>query len=218
MFSARSLRAEDRGQIVAIKLAPVKTVETQSFEPNVLAEAKLLMGVQHPGVVRVIRAGHVNGWDYSVMEHGEGISLHRFMRRNGAIPLSVCVDISIQICDTLAHLHGHGPIQPKQRLLHRDIKPSNVMLDEFGQVRLIDFGVACPFGKLDSPDTPVYGTPAYMAPEQITRDDVGPETDLFGVGVMLYEMVTGFRLFPKKMLQSSSQTVFRACPMRIHGA
>ena len=72
------------------------------------------------------------------------------------------------------------------------------MLDEFGQVRLIDFGVACPFGKLDSPDTPVYGTPAYMAPEQITRDDVGPETDLFGVGVMLYEMVTGFRLFPEK--------------------
>ena len=57
-----------------------------------------------------------------------------------------------------------------------------------------------------------------MAPNQITRDDVGPETDLFGVGVMLYEMVTGFRLFPEKMLQSSSQTVFRACPMRIHGA
>jgi serine/threonine protein kinase len=198
VYEASSIRRGEIGRMVAIKVARTPLGRNNKIEPNVLEEARLLMGVRHPGVVRVFTAGHVNGWDYSVMERIDGISLFRLLKKKGSLPLSVCVDVAIQLCDALIYLHGQHVSRPKQALLHRDLKPGNVMVNIFGRVNLIDFGIACPLDNLHQQVTPIYGTPAYMAPEQILRGDMGPETDVFGVGAILYEMATGSRLFPEK--------------------
>jgi len=183
--------ASHSGQVkrVAIKLAPVYPATQRSL----LAEYAIVCSLNHAGVVRMHSAGTLNGWEYIVMERIEGMSMAQLLERAGALPLSVCIDILTQLCEVLVDVHGRSGGRG-EGVLHLDLKPSNVMVTPSGAVRLIDFGVSA-YTDLVHGEQHTSGTPAYMAPEQMNHGSVGPQTDLFALGIILFEMLTGRRFF-----------------------
>src|ERR1035437_3618603 len=145
--------------------------------------------LRHPGIVTVHDFGlTAAGFLYYVMELVEGTDVHHLIRAE-CLALPMAVGIVGQVCDALAYAHGHG-------LVHRDIKPANILVDPDGRVKIADFGLArlvCP-----DPEKPqltatgyVMGTQDYMSPEQRAGRAVDHRADLFAVGIMLYEMLTG---------------------------
>jgi len=188
---------------VAIKLAQVQPISPSNeltpskARPSLLTEYALAGAFDHRGLIVLHEAGEINGWEYIVMEAIEGMSLAHLIQRSGPLPVSVCLDIMRQLCEALSVLHSDGVAGGRGAILHLDLKPSNVMVSETGEVKLIDFGVS---QRLDEEQnrTVVYGTPAYMAPEQVRRGECGRETDLFSAGAILFEMLTGQRLFPSR--------------------
>ena len=126
VYEARSLHKGEYSETVAIKIAPAGG--RGNAQPSVLAEARRLMGIRHPGIVRMIGAGRSKGWHYCVMERIQGIPLRTLLTKSKGIPRSVSLEIAIKICDALKYLHGHHRQSPIQALLHRDLKPGNVMV------------------------------------------------------------------------------------------
>jgi serine/threonine-protein kinase len=150
------------------------------------SEVRLARDIAHPNVCRVYDIGHADGWHYLSMEYVDGETLASLLRRIGRMPREKALDIARQLSAGLAAAHDLG-------VLHRDIKPSNIMLDGRGRVRLMDFGLAVPIGEFVAGE--VVGTAAYMAPEQLAGDRATERTDLYALGVVLYELFTGHRLF-----------------------
>jgi serine/threonine-protein kinase len=181
-------RADDLklGQRVALKLfaGPLKV----GSEPPLrfVAEARLAREISHPNVCRVYDIGEADGWHYLSMEYVDGETLASLLRRIGGLPLEKALDVARQLCAGLAAAHDRG-------VLHRDLKPSNIMVDGRGQVRIVDLGLATPIR--DAVEE-VVGTPAYMAPEQLAGGAISERTDLYALGLVLYETFTGRRLFP----------------------
>ena len=152
-------------------------------------EARILARLVHPAIVQILDFGEHTNIPYFVMEWVEGPSLRQLVTRLGPRPLSESVHIAIDVCGGLAVAHDNG-------VIHRDIKPANVLVGADG-VKLTDFGLAVSDDmnvRLTQPGT-VLGTPAYMAPEQVTGDDVTTATDIYSLGAMLYNMVTGAQPF-----------------------
>jgi len=168
-------------------------------------EALILQTLDHPGVVRVHHVDAEGDLTYMAMEPLQGCSLSQRIKQQGALPLSVCVDIGIQICEVLEYLHGTGPYKAPHAVIHGDIKPANLMLGPSGRVTLIDFGIAHT-AYTDSKGIVGFGTPGYMAPEQWGQGPVDPRTDLFMLGVVLFELATGTRLFPSEDLPTLQNT------------
>ncbi|MEM8994429.1 MAG: serine/threonine-protein kinase [Acidobacteriota bacterium] len=150
-----------------------------------LDEVRLARQVTHPNVCRVFDVGEVEGRPFISMEYVDGEDLASLLNRIGRIPRDRTVFIARQLFSGLAAAHAKG-------VLHRDLKPANIMIDGRGEVRITDFGIA----SRESEDTvgPLAGTPAYMAPEQFSGDDVTAQTDLYSLGLVLYELTTG--IFP----------------------
>ena len=172
---------------VAVKVAK------PGFGKRLLDEARLLSQISHPQIVSVFDIGEESGTYYYAMERIEGVSLREVIRRAKRIPLHVCLDLTLQLCDALQRLHYHYD-GTQSAIFHGDLKPSNIMIQPDGRLKLIDFGVAAPFGLAQKPKS--YGTPAYMAPEQVMRGILDGQTDIFSMGVILFELLTGDRLFP----------------------
>lgn len=192
VFEARSLRKGEHFRTVALKIA------RNSDNPTNLTleqEALYLNQVQHPHIVRLLNSGRYQSKSYLVMERVRGISLREMMRSSLALTRGQCIALVIQICDVLAYLHGEDIVKPDRPLIHGDLKPSNMMVNDFGELKLIDFGVARPLESLHCPRSLAYGTPGYMAPEQITRDPLSVRADIYSIGVILYELITGTRRF-----------------------
>ncbi|WP_018505877.1 protein kinase domain-containing protein [Parafrankia discariae] len=150
-------------------------------------EARLLSRLDHPHIVRTY--DYVTRGDLCllVMEMLPGGTLtHRVMR-----PEAACA-VGLAVADALAHAHAHG-------VLHRDIKPANILFTDAGQPKITDFGISKVFEGSASTASRVVGTPRYMAPEQITGDRLGPATDLYALGVVLYELFTGSSLAPPSL-------------------
>lgn len=158
-------------------------------------EAEILRPVSHPNIIKFHSVGQHHGLMYGVLDYVQGWSIKALLKRTHKIPLSACVDIGLQLCSALNYLHHPVDERLSNATVHCDIKPGNILIDRFGRVRLIDFGIACKSGQRETGNTS-YGTAAYMAPEQVTKDRIDGRTDLFSLGVMLYEMATGTRLFP----------------------
>ena len=180
-------RADDLklGQRVALKLLSPSGGLHPAFVTRFIAEVRLAREIGHPNVCRVYDIGEGDGWHYLSMEYIDGETLASLLRRIGSLPNEKALDVARQLCAGLAAAHDRG-------VLHRDLKPSNIMLDSRGQVRIVDLGFATPLG--DTVDN-IGGTPAYMAPEQLSGRDAGERTDLYALGVVLYEVFTGRRLF-----------------------
>src|ERR671923_1412561 len=148
-------------------------------------EARAVAQLNHPHVVTVIDAGEDEGAPYIVFEYVEGETLKDRIRRNGRLPVAEAVAYAIEIARALESAHAH-------RLVHRDVKPQNVLIDPDGRAKVTDFGIARSLEAhgLTAPGR-VLGTTDYVSPEQALGHDVTEQSDIYSLGIVLYEMLTG---------------------------
>jgi type IV pilus assembly protein PilB len=148
-------------------------------------EGQAQMKLKHPCIVEVYECGSIEGVHYIAMEYVEGRTLRSLVRRSGRLGVERALDIAAQACEALAYAHSMG-------FIHRDVKSGNLMMTEAGQVKLMDFGLVQVTGQTVLTKTgSVMGTPEYMSPEQISGEEVDLRTDIYSLGIMLYEMLTG---------------------------
>src|ERR671924_70628 len=148
-------------------------------------EARAVAQLNHPHVVTVIDAGEDEGAPYIVFEYVEGETLKDRIRRNGRLPVAEAVAYAIEIARALECAHSH-------RLVHRDVKPQNVLIDPDGRAKVTDFGIARSLEATGLTATGrVVGTTDYVSPEQAMGEDVDERSDVYSLGVVLYEMLTG---------------------------
>ncbi len=182
-------RADDLrlGEPVALKFLPERLEHDAGLRERFLGEAKLARKVAHPNVCRVFDLGEAGGRPFLSMEYVDGEDLGTLLTRIGRLPPDKAVQIAREVCAGLAAAHAAG-------ILHRDLKPSNVMIDGRGHARLTDFGLATWAEGVGTEDA-LAGTPAYMAPEQLAGQAPSRASDIYALGLVLYEMFTGHRAF-----------------------
>ncbi|MEA2746724.1 MAG: eukaryotic-like serine/threonine-protein kinase [Myxococcales bacterium] len=198
---------EPLGRIVALKALKTQISPTSSFGEQLDREAKILRDLAHPNVVLLLDVARTaSGRPFLVLENVEGPSLHQLLAKKRILGVDAALAVGCGICAALEHVHERG-------VVHRDVKPSNVLLTNNGVVKMIDFGIAqrartptlsdtfgaegiTPSGRI-APEAvkDAFGTPAYMSPEQILGDFVDGRSDLFSLGVVLYQMLSGSRPF-----------------------
>ncbi|MDT7511507.1 protein kinase domain-containing protein [Bifidobacterium sp. H6bp9] len=155
------------------------------FEERFRREARSAAAIANPHIVQVYDTGVDQGLDYLVMEYVHGISLRRDMARQGVYPLKETLRILGEILDGLASAHRAG-------VIHRDIKPENILINDRGHVEITDFGLARAAAQATLSSTGMLmGTAAYLAPETIENNEASPQSDLYAVGIIAYEMLTG---------------------------
>jgi eukaryotic-like serine/threonine-protein kinase len=178
--------AEDTqlGRRVALKLLYRRFAEDAEFVERFRREASSAAGLQHPNIVGVFDRGEWDGTYYIAMEFLDGRTLKQLVTEHGAMPPDLAIDITLQVLRAARSAHKRG-------VVHRDIKPHNVMLDDEGRAKVTDFGIARA-GASDMTQTgSIMGTAQYLSPEQAHGEPVSPRSDLYSIGVMLYELVTG---------------------------
>lgn len=185
-------RADDLtlGQPVALKFLPDEAARDEGLLERFKNEVRIARRVSHPNVCRVYDVGDVEGHVFFTMEYVDGEDLASLLRRIGRLPEDKALDIARQLCAGLAAAHAKG-------VLHRDLKPANIMLDGRGQVVVTDFGLAGVADQIQGAEVRS-GTPAYMAPEQLAGKEVSTRSDIFSLGLVLYEVFTGKRAFSPK--------------------
>src|SRR5216110_1840879 len=188
-------RAEDLtlGQIVAMKFLPERLSRDAAALSRFHAEVRNARQVSHPNVCRVFDIGETDGSLFLTMEYVDGEDLASVVRRIGRLSPDKATEIARQICAGLAAAHERG-------VIHRDLKPANVMLDGAGKIRITDFGLAGIAATIQS-EYARAGTPAYRAPEQLAGREVSARSDIYSLGLILYEILTGKRAFEASTLQ-----------------
>src|SRR6266478_6280678 len=182
-------RAEDLklSQIVAIKFLPAALSRDAGALARFHSEVRIARQVSHPNVCRVFDIGDADGIPFLTMEYVDGEDLASLVRRIGRLSSDKAIEIARQVCAGLAAAHERG-------VIHRDLKPANLMLDGSGKIRITDFGLASIAASIEDADVKA-GTPAYMAPEQLEGKEVTAKSDLYSLGLVLYEILTGRRAF-----------------------
>jgi predicted Ser/Thr protein kinase len=199
-------RADDLklGQPVALKFLPREVERDEGRRERFLTEVRLSLRVTHPNVCRVFDIGDVDGRQFLSMEYVDGEDLASLLRRIGRLPEDKAIEIARQLCAGLSAAHEEG-------VLHRDLKPANVMIDGRGRAKITDFGLAGATTGISGAEARA-GTPQYMAPEQVAGQELSEQTDLYALGLVLYEVFTGKRAYEAKTidelvrLQSSTPT------------
>ena len=188
-------RADDLqlGQTVALKFLPQDATRDEGAVARLRNEVRVAREVSHPNVCRVYDIGEADGQYFLSMEYVDGEDLASVLRRMGRPSEEKALQISRQLCAGLAAAHESG-------VLHRDLKPANVMIDGRGRVRITDFGLAG-FAEELSGQKERAGTPAYMAPEQFTNEAITARTDLYSLGLVLYELLTARRAYKASSLE-----------------
>jgi serine/threonine protein kinase len=184
-------RAEDTrlGRVVALKLPLPAQLLDASGRTRFLREARAAAALDHPNVCHVHEVGESDdGQLFLAMPHYDGETLKERLGREGALPEDAALGIARQVAAGLAAAHRAG-------IVHRDLKPGNVMILPDGSVRILDFGLAKLAGATLTTTGDRLGTVSYMAPEQVRGESVDARADLWALGVMLYEMLTGRRPF-----------------------
>jgi len=208
-------RAEDLrlGQTVALKFLPRSLAQTEEALERFTREVRLARQVSHPNVCRVFDIGEISETSdagkttthtFLTMEFVDGEDLASLMRRIGRLPQDKAVEIARQLCAGLAAAHEHG-------IIHRDLKPANIMLDGRGRVRITDFGLAGLAADIGGTEARA-GTPAYMSPEQFAGGEVTPKSDLYSLGLVLYEIFTGKRLFDASSSEEMARQRDKSAP------
>jgi serine/threonine-protein kinase len=188
-------RADDLklGQPVALKFLPRDVEGDPERLERFLTEVRLSLRVTHPNVCRVFDIAQVDGRHFLSMEYVDGEDLASLLRRIGRLPEDKAVEIARQLCAGLSAAHDEG-------VLHRDLKPANVMIDGRGRAKITDFGLAGATAGISGVEARA-GTPQYMAPEQASGGALSAQTDLYALGLVLYELFTGKRAFDVKSLE-----------------
>ncbi|HXW93887.1 MAG TPA: serine/threonine-protein kinase [Terriglobales bacterium] len=187
-------RADDLvlGQAVALKFLPPSAANDEELLQRFRNEVRMARRVSHANVCRVHDVGEAEGQTFLSMEYVDGEDLRSLLRRIGRLPPDKAVEIARQLCAGLGAAHREG-------VLHRDLKPANIMLDGRGHAVITDFGLAALADQIRSPEVRS-GTPAYMSPEQLAGREVTEKSDLYALGLVLYEIFTGRRAFEAETL------------------
>jgi len=177
------------GRTVAIKALKSSAATEENVATRFEREAKSLAMLQHENIIHVYDFHRERGALFIVMEYVQGIDLYDLLEKCGRLPYDVAAIVAMQVARALDYVHYRS-------IVHRDIKPANVMLSRQGSVKVMDFGIArdTNFGDLTEAGTGI-GTPAYMSPEQVLGDKLDARSDIFSLGVVLYQMVTGRKPF-----------------------
>lgn len=182
------LKARDQqlDEDVALKVIRPEFGIEESFLDQLKQEIRLARKISHRNVLRTHDFGEADGIPFVSMEYLRGVTLKQLVDDRGSLPLPLVLRIGRQVAEGLEAAHGVG-------VVHRDIKPLNVMFDLSGDAKVMDFGLAAPVaGRGTDAAGQVFGTPRYMAPEQVRGERVDPRTDLYALGAMLFELSTGF--------------------------
>src|SRR5579872_319565 len=174
-------------QPVALKFLPDSGTDSQRALERFHNEVRVARQVSHPNVCRVYDVGEADGVPYISMEYVDGEDLASLLRRIGRLPAAKALEIARKICAGVAAAHDKG-------VIHRDLKPANIMLDRGGNVVVMDFGLAAVADQLLGAEARS-GTPAYMAPEQLRGEEVTARSDIYSLGLVLYEIFTGRRAY-----------------------
>jgi hypothetical protein len=182
-------RADDLklGQPVALKFLPQKLAEDPVRRERFFAEVRITRQLSHPNICRVYDIGEIEGRHFLSMEFIDGEDLASLLKRIGHLTNEKALDIARQLAAGLAAAHERG-------VLHRDLKPANIMLDGHGRVRITDFGLAI-VAEDETQSAEIAGTPAYMAPEQLAGKGATVRSDIYSLGLVLYEIYTGKKAF-----------------------
>ena len=173
------------GEKIALKLLNPETASDEETIRRFRDELRLARVISHKNVCRMYDLGQSGGILYITMEYVAGENLKSFIRRSGQLNVDKAVGIAGEICEGLAEAHRLG-------IVHRDLKPQNIMIDAEGRARIMDFGIARSIeaGDRTGPGV-IIGTPEYMSPEQVDGQEADPRSDIYAVGVILFEMLTG---------------------------
>ncbi len=188
MGNVYKARDRETGETVALKLLKPEIASDQAMMDRFKNELLFARKITHKNVCRVYEFNRVGGIAYTSMEFVEGESLRSVLNRFGGLPQRKATDLALQICSGLKEAHAQG-------IVHRDLKPENVMIDGQGNVKIMDFGIARSMEAGTRLTGSMVGTPAYMAPEQVAGKPVDYRTDIYSLGLMLYEMFTGTPAF-----------------------
>ena len=188
MGNVYKARDRETGEIVALKLLKPEIASDQAMMDRFKNELLFARKITHKNVCRVYDFNRIAGVAYTSMEFVNGESLRSVLTRFGGLPPRKAVDISLQICSGLKEAHAQG-------IVHRDLKPENVMIDSQGNVKIMDFGIARSMDMATRLTGTMVGTPAYMAPEQVAGKPVDYRTDIYSLGLVLYEIFTGVPAF-----------------------
>ncbi|MGA7852430.1 MAG: serine/threonine-protein kinase [Candidatus Acidiferrales bacterium] len=188
MGNVYKARDRETGETVALKLLKPEIASDQAMMDRFKNELLFARKITHKNVCRVYEFNRLGVVAYTSMEFVEGESLRSVLNRFGGLPQRKAVDLALQICSGLKEAHAQG-------IVHRDLKPENVMIDAQGNVKIMDFGIARSMEAGTRLTGSMVGTPAYMAPEQVAGKPVDYRTDIYSLGLMLYEMFTGSPAF-----------------------
>ena len=192
---------EPLGRTVAIKALKTSAAAEENVVTRFEREAKSLANLQHENIIHVYDFHHERGAMFIVMEYVQGIDLYDLLEKCGRLPYDVAAILAMQVARALDYVHYRG-------IVHRDIKPANIMIARTGGVKVMDFGIArdTSFGDLTEAGTGI-GTPAYMSPEQVLGDKLDARSDIFSLGVVLYQMVTGKKPFVEDEKKSAMHKI-----------
>jgi serine/threonine-protein kinase len=178
--------AEDQelGRRVALKLLDERHASDEQFVERFRREAQSAAGLNHPSIVSIFDRGYAEGTYYIAMEFLDGRTLKELLVKNGPTPVPIAIDYARQILSGLAFAHRNG-------IVHRDIKPHNVVVNDDGRLKVTDFGIARSGASQMTEAGSIVGTAQYLSPEQARGAPVDPRSDLYSLGIVLYEMLTG---------------------------
>ncbi len=171
-------------RMVAIKISQTPTDRARE---RFLVEAQSSGQFNHPNIVSIYDVGTQNNFCYMTMEYIEGDTVEKFCLKKHRLPLRRIVEIALNVCSALDYSHKRG-------IIHKDIKPANIMIDKDGIVKITDFGIAqmTDYTAVSG----FFGTPSYMSPEQLKEEMIGPHSDIFSLGCVIYELLSSKKAFP----------------------
>ncbi len=201
VFKAKIYGAEGFERLIAIKRILPNLVEDEDFVKMFVDEAKIAVRLNHPNIVGIDDLGKAEGTLFIAMEYVQGKDLRAIYdvetSRGTNTPIGISCHIVMKMCEALHHAHfATGPRGEPLKVIHRDVSPQNVLLSFDGEVKVADFGLAKARGRMVQTQAGVVkGKLAYMSPEQLRGDEIDHRVDVFGLGIVLFELLTGVRLF-----------------------
>lgn len=210
------LGCDDRGEPIAVKRLRPTLDYCPEFAEMLIGEAKLVSRLDHPNIIKSLELGLIDDAPYIVFEYVDGLDLAKVFaarqRLGVAIPTALACFVVRELCQGLHHAHTRtDELGHQLEVVHRDISPPNVLVSFEGEVKIIDFGIASALEACAEPDPKrLMGRLAYMSPEQIRGLPVDCRSDVFSAGIVLYELLTGRRLFHRSDSRETYQLVKNA--------
>src|SRR3989338_5707931 len=216
IYKAQTTDPKGTGRLVVIKRILPHISSNKDYISMLVDEAKMASQFSHGNIAQIYDFGRVDDDYFIVMEYVDGKTLGEifkaFQSRPEAIPIDILVYVVMQVCQGLEYMHSRKDPQGKSLgIVHRDISPQNVIVSHSSDVKIIDFGVAKAFDRESYTESGVLkGKFAYMSPEQVDGSDLDNRSDIFSAGIILWEMLTGKRLFKQRTNQMTIKAIRKA--------